>query len=281
VSEISGVVDPDRTSFISDGTSTPLSTARAHVRSHSDDDLEEEMSPRHSGDQSEEYCKEVQCIEMEESTRDINNDSEERTDAETLLGHNAEANGETGSAQHRIPSSVRSVRRRKSWSRGDTMTGTSTPPDALETDYRGRPEGHGFAFPDLEFGSGGKLLRNDSMTSRGSDSTEAHSIGTPLVGEEGGITSIRSFVEGLKEMVKTVKNTLDIYIFCYKRCNFLCGALYSGFGSGEFRENEEGHWCGCYGGRGVWDNDKLVGGIRETERTNSGAVADMSCLVGA
>ncbi|CAD5319102.1 unnamed protein product [Arabidopsis thaliana] len=207
VSEISGVVDPDRTSFISDGTSTPLSTARAHVRSHSDDDLEEEMSPMHSGDQSEEYCKEVQCIEMEESTRDINNDSEERTDAETLLGHNAEANGETGSAQHRIPSSVRSVRRRKSWSRGDTMTGTSTPPDALETDYRGRPEGHGFAFPDLEFGSGGKLLRNDSMTSRGSDSTEAHSIGTPLVGEEGGITSIRSFVEGLKEMVSDPENS--------------------------------------------------------------------------
>ncbi|CAE6000323.1 unnamed protein product [Arabidopsis arenosa] len=207
VSEISGVVDPDRTSFISDGTSTPLSTARAHVRSHSDDDLEEEMSPRHSGDQSEEYCKEVQCIEMEESTRDINNSSEERTDAETLLGHNAEANGGTGIAQHRTPSSVRSVRRRKSWSRGDTMPGTSTPPDALEADYRGRPEGHGVAFPDLEFGSGGKLLRNDSMSSRGSDSTEAHSVGTPLVGEDGGITSIRSFVEGLKEMVSDPENS--------------------------------------------------------------------------
>ncbi|CAH8262974.1 unnamed protein product [Arabidopsis lyrata] len=207
VSEISGVVDPDRTSFISDGTSTPLSTARAHVRSHSDDDLEEEMLPRHSGDQSEEYCKEVQCIEMEESTSDINNSSEERTDAETLLGHNADANGGTGIAQHRIPSSVRSVRRRKSWSRGDTMPGTSTPPDALEADYRGRPEGHGVAFPDLEFSSGGKLLRNDSMSSRGSDSTEAHSIGTPLVGEDGGITSIRSFVEGLKEMVSDPENS--------------------------------------------------------------------------
>ncbi|CAL9233336.1 unnamed protein product [Arabidopsis halleri] len=207
LSEISGVVDPDRTSFISDGTSTPLSTARAHVRSHSDDDLEEEMSPRHSGDQSEEYCKEVQCIEMEESTRDINNSSEERTDAETLQGHNAEANGGTGIAQHRIPSSVRSVRRRKSWSRGDTMPGTSTPPDALEADYRGRPEGHGVAFPDLEFSSGGKLLRNDSMSSRGSDSTEAHSVGTPLVGEDGGITSIRSFVEGLKEMVSDPENS--------------------------------------------------------------------------
>lgn len=208
MSETSGVVDPDRISFISDGTSTPLSTARAPVRSHSDEDLEEVLSPGRSGDQSEEYCKEVQCIEMEESARDINNNDEEMTDAGTLLGHSAEANGGTGLAQNRNPSSVRSVRVRKSWSRGDTMPGTSTPPDALEIDYPGRPEGHGIAFPDLEFGSGKKLSRNESMSSRGSDSTEAHSVGTPMVGEDGGITSIRSFVEGLKEMVKTVKNVL-------------------------------------------------------------------------
>ncbi|XP_010472110.1 PREDICTED: kinesin-like protein KIN-7E [Camelina sativa] len=207
VSETSGVVDPDRTSFISDGTSTPLSTARAHVRSHSDD-LEEELSSGHLGDQSEEYCKEVQCIEMDdESTSDINNNSEERTDAETILGHNTEANGGTGHAQNSTPSSVRSVRRRQSWSRGETMPGTSTPPDALEMDYPGRPEVHGIVFPDLEFGSGGKLLREDSMSSRGSDSTEAHSVGTPLVGDGGGITSIRSFVEGLKEMVSDTENS--------------------------------------------------------------------------
>ncbi|KAL1208191.1 Kinesin-like protein KIN-7E [Cardamine amara subsp. amara] len=207
VSETSGVVDPDRTSFISDGMSTPLSTARAHVRSHSDDDLEEELSPGGSGDQSEEYCKEVQCIEMEESTGDINNNSEESTDAETLLGHNAESNGGTGLVQNRNASSVRSVRMRKSWSRRDTVPGTSTPPDALEIDYLRRPEGHGIAFPDLEFGAGGTLLRNDSMSSRGSDSTEAHSVGTPMVGENGGITSIRSFVEGLKEMVTDPENS--------------------------------------------------------------------------
>ncbi|CAA7028301.1 unnamed protein product [Microthlaspi erraticum] len=207
VSETSGVVDPDRTSFISDGTSTPLSTARAPVRSHSDEDLEEESPPCRSGDQSEEYCKEVQCIEMEESASDIINNDEERTDAETHQSHSAAANGGTGLAQNRNPSSVRSVRVRKSWSRGDTMQGTSTPPDALEIDYPGRPEGHGIAFPDLEFGSDNKLLRNDSMSSRGSDSTEAHSVGTPMMGEDGGITSIRSFVEGLKEMVSDPENS--------------------------------------------------------------------------
>ncbi|XP_024014128.1 kinesin-like protein KIN-7E isoform X3 [Eutrema salsugineum] len=207
VSETSGVVDPDRTSFITDGTSTPLSTARAPDRSHSDEDLEEESSPDRTGDQSEEYCKEVQCIEMEESASDIINNDEGRTDAETHVGHSAAANGGTGLAQNRNASSVRSVRVRKSWSRGDTVPGTSTPPDALEMDYPGRPEGHGVAFPDLEFGSGRKLLRNDSMSSRGSDSTEAHSVGTPMVGDDGGITSIRSFVEGLKEMVSDPENS--------------------------------------------------------------------------
>ena len=197
MSETSGVVDPDRTSFISDGTSTPQSTARAPVRSHSDEDLEEVLSP---GDQSEEYCKEVQCIEMEESSASdvINHDEEERTEAETHVEHSAEVNPETGLAQNRNPSSVRSVRVRKSWSRGE---GTSTPPDALETDYYpGRPEVHDVALPGLEFGSGMKLMRSDSMSSRGSDSTEAHSVGTPMVGDDGGITSISSFVQGLKEM---------------------------------------------------------------------------------
>ncbi|KAF3581108.1 hypothetical protein DY000_02034022 [Brassica cretica] len=190
VSETSGVVDPDRTSFISDGTSTPQSTA---FRSHSDEVMEEVLSP---GDQSEEYCKEVQCIEMEESSASdvINHNEEERTEAETHL----EVNPETGLAQNRNPSSVRSVRVRKSWSRGE---GTSTPPDALETDYYpGRPEVHDVALPGLEFGSGMKLMRSDSMSSRGSDSTEAHSVGTPMVGDDGGITSISSFVQGLKEM---------------------------------------------------------------------------------
>lgn len=204
MSEISGVVDPDRTSFISDGTSTPQSTARASVRSHSDEDLEEVLSPGCSGD---EYCKEVQCIEMgESSASDVINHEEEMTDAETHLEHSTEVNPETGLAQNRNPSSVRSVRVRRSWSRGDTVPpGTSTPPDALETDYPGRPEVHAVDFPDLEFGSGKKLMRSDSMSSCGSDSTEAHSVGTPMVGEDEGITSIRSFVQGLKEMVRNQK----------------------------------------------------------------------------
>ncbi|CAA7020652.1 unnamed protein product [Microthlaspi erraticum] len=174
VSETSGVVDLD-------GMSTPLSTARAYVRSHSEEDDVDEELPRRSGDPSEEYCREVQCIETEEESGRVfnNNHKDERAETGNVLG------------QPNV--------RLRSWNRTETVPGTCTPPENLGTDFLGRPESHKIVFPDLEFGS--SMSRNDSMSSCGSDSTEAHSIRTPL-GEEGGITSIRTFVEGLKEMAK-------------------------------------------------------------------------------
>ncbi|XP_010531480.1 PREDICTED: kinesin-like protein KIN-7E [Tarenaya hassleriana] len=188
VSEISGVVDPDRTSFISDGTSTPLSTARAHVRSHSDADMDDEVSPRLSRESSEEYCKEVQCIEMEVPVSERDNEVENTsTDAGRGVGL-----GENG-----FVSSDGGLRLRRTWSgRQNHVTGTSTPPDGMEMNYTGRPDA---AFG---FGYGERLLRNDSMSSRASDSTDAHSIRTLGGEEEGAITSVRTFVEELKEMAK-------------------------------------------------------------------------------
>ncbi|CAL9228631.1 unnamed protein product [Arabidopsis halleri] len=190
VSETSGVVDSDRRSYISDGMSTPLSISRAYVHSHSDDDDLDEDLPRRSEDLSEEYCREVQCIETEESVTVYNNNKDKRAEPENVLGRGEVANGE--------PSVGQNVRVR-SWNRRETVSGTSTPPENLGTGFLGRPESHKIAFPDLEFGS--TISRSDSMSSCGSDSTGAQSIRTPL-GEEGGITSIRTFVEGLKEMAK-------------------------------------------------------------------------------
>ncbi|CAH2075880.1 unnamed protein product [Thlaspi arvense] len=181
--------DSDTRSFISDRLSTPpLSRARAYVRSPSDeDDLDEEL-PRRSEDPSEEYCREVQCIEIEESaTVYYNNHKDERAEPNDVLGRSADANGETSVGQN--------VRMR-SWNQRETVPGTSTPPESLGTDFLGR---HKIVFPDLEFGS--SVSRNDSMSSFGSDSTGAQGIRTPL-GEEGGITSIRTFVEGFKDMAK-------------------------------------------------------------------------------
>jgi len=190
VSETSGVVDSDRRSFISDGMSTPLSISRAYVHSHSDDDDLDEDLPRRSEDLSEEYCREVQCIETEESVTVYNNKKDKRAEPENVLGCGEDANGETSVSQN--------VRVR-SWNRRETVSGPSTPPENIGTGFLGRPESHKIAFPDLEFGS--TVSRNDSMSSCGSDSTGTQSIRTPL-GEEGGITSIRTFVEGLKEMAK-------------------------------------------------------------------------------
>lgn len=184
------MVDADIRSYISDGMSTPLSISRAYVHSHSDDDDLDEELPRRSEDPSEEYCREVQCIEIEESVTVYSNNKDKRAEPENVLGRSVDANGETSVGQN--------VRLR-SWNRRETMPGMSTPPENLGTDFLGRPESHKIAFPDLEFGS--SVSRNDSMSSCGSDSTGAHSIRTPL-GEEGGITSIRTFVEGLKEMAK-------------------------------------------------------------------------------
>lgn len=194
------MVDLDRRSFISDGMSTPLSISRAYVRSHSDD----EELPRRSEDQSEEYCREVQCIEIEESAKVYNNHKDDRAEPENVFSRNEDANV-----------------RIRSWSRRETMSGPSTPPENMGTDFLGRPESHKIVFPDLEFGS--VVSRNDSMSSFGSDSTEAQSIRTPL-GEEGGITSIRTFVEGLKEMAKrqgeVSSKATNRFFFCSLQFHF-------------------------------------------------------------
>ncbi|CAN6910330.1 unnamed protein product [Brassica oleracea] len=181
VSQTSGVIDLER-SFISDG----MSITRAYVGSHSEDDDDEEL-PTRSEDPSEEYCREVQCIEIEESAT-VNHKDEKRAEPKNILGPSEDA-------------SVGQNVRLRSWNRRETAPGTSTPPENLGT---GRPEEEShknkkIVFSGLELGS--SVSRNDSLSSCGSDSTETQSSRTPL-GEEGGITSIRTFVDGLKEMAK-------------------------------------------------------------------------------
>ncbi|KAJ0252463.1 Kinesin-like protein KIN-7F [Hirschfeldia incana] len=168
---VSGMID-----FISDGMSTPQ---RAYVGSPSDDD---EELPTRSEDPSEEYCREVQCIEIEESATVNNHKAERRAEErKNILGRSEEgANGETSVGQ--------SVNHR------ETMPGTSIPPENPGRDFRGRPE---------EESRNNKIVsRNDSLSSCGSDSTASQSIRTPFGEEGGGITSIRTFVDGLKELAK-------------------------------------------------------------------------------
>ncbi|CAN8276635.1 unnamed protein product [Cochlearia groenlandica] len=181
VSDTSGVFGLDRSSYISDGMLTPLSIPRAYVRSYSDEDNIDEELPRRSEEALEEYCREVQCIEIEESSTVYNNHKDKTSEHKNILGHSQDV-------------------RLRSWRHRETVQGTITPPpENLRTDFLGRQESRKIVFPDSDFGS--SVSRNDSMSSFGSDSTAAQGFKTPL-GEEGGIASIQTFVEGLKEMVK-------------------------------------------------------------------------------
>ncbi|KAG2239455.1 hypothetical protein Bca52824_091701 [Brassica carinata] len=164
---VSGMVDLDR---------------EAYVRH--DDDLDEKL-PTRSEDTSDEYYREVQCIEIEESAS--SNHKDERAEPTNVLGHRdqEDANGETSVSQN--------VKlRRLNHINTDTVPGRTTPPENLGADFLGRQES---VFPDLELGST-SVSGNDSMSSCGSNSTGVQSI--PL-GEEGGITSIQTFFNGLKE----------------------------------------------------------------------------------
>ncbi|KAL0660572.1 hypothetical protein Bca4012_081157 [Brassica carinata] len=143
----------------------------ASVRPHSDDDV----LPMRSEDPSDGYYREVQCIEIEESATDYdnNNHKEERAaEPKNVLSRCDNGNGETSVGQN--------VKLRR-LNHIATAPSKSTPPG---------PERHEIVLPDLE---------NDSSMSSscGSSSTGVQSI--PLR-EEGGITSIPTFFNGLQEM---------------------------------------------------------------------------------
>nr|VDC69208.1 unnamed protein product [Brassica rapa] len=140
----------------------------ASVRPHSDDDVLNEDLPMRSEDPSDGYYREVQCIEIEESAN--SNDKEERAaEPKNVLGRSDSGNGETSVGQN--------VKLRR-LNHIATVPSTSTPSG---------PERHEIVLPALE---------NDSSMS---SSCGSSSTGVPL-GEEGGITSIRTFFNGLQEM---------------------------------------------------------------------------------
>lgn len=180
------------------------------------------------GDDRDEYCKEVQCVETENLTRDDNSESHELQDGEseevtavlsTSLNEGAE-NGFTYDSleQGHVPSTIGSLLRSyqnessqvaadvsssgsnklsRSWScSADVMTGDNvgTPP-ALERNFPGRPEGYGKKIPSLHYGAnGGVLSRNNSQYSLGSVSVDD-------IKANEDITSIQTFVAGLKKQL--------------------------------------------------------------------------------
>ncbi|KAF8405327.1 hypothetical protein HHK36_010231 [Tetracentron sinense] len=78
-----------------------------------------------------------------------------------------------------------------------------TPPNGFEKDFLGRPEGFQRKLSVLNYGVNiGRLSRKDSQASIGSDSIDELKAQNIKTSANEDVTSIRSFVAGLKEMVK-------------------------------------------------------------------------------
>lgn len=207
---------------LSDATSS-LSIGKKFVRSN--------LSQNQGGtsEYPDDYCKEVQCIETEESR---NSKSPEfravrpGENEQTLALRSSRDGDVTGQGMMLTPMnrngevieagmmSSGSLKLTRSWScRANLMAGSSspekterierTPPNGFEKDFPGRPEGLQRKFPLLTYGSNAtSLSRNNSQSSIGSasvDDLRSQSIRTSADGE---ITSIQTFVTGLKEMAK-------------------------------------------------------------------------------
>ena len=115
-------------------------------------------------------------------------------------------NNSSPDAQGADLSSSRSLKLSRSWScRADVMGGTSspyadrghiesTPPNGLEKNFSGRPEGYRKKFPLLNYGANnGVLSRNNSQSSLLSASIKTSA--------DEDIASIHTFVAGLKKQL--------------------------------------------------------------------------------
>ncbi|KAM4099106.1 hypothetical protein ACJW30_07G130000 [Castanea mollissima] len=207
---------------LSDATSS-LSIRKKFVRSNLSQNQGE------TSEDPDDYCKEVQCIEMEESRNSKNPEFQAIRPGEneqTLALRSSRDGDVTGQGMMLTPvnrngevmeagmMSSGSLKLTRSWSCGaNLMAGSSspektkqierTPPNGFEKDFPGRPEGLQRKFPLLTYGSNAtSLSRNNSQSSIGSasmDELRSQSIRTSADGE---ITSIQTFVTGLKEMAK-------------------------------------------------------------------------------
>lgn len=188
-----------------------------------------------TGDDTDDLCKEVRCIEVDESSKGKNPESNANvTNQEAIstvpVRDSVTSNIQNGSTygileqqfqdvQKTIDSLVnhepdeplpeghssRSSKISRSWS--CRVGAESTPPSVFEKDFHGRPEAaFGRKLPPINYDNNvPRLSRNDSQSSIGSVSLDVRTSGD----EE--ITTIQSFVAGMKEKAdKYGKNVKDV-----------------------------------------------------------------------
>ncbi|XP_050366678.1 kinesin-like protein KIN-7E [Argentina anserina] len=230
VSESSGIADPHYSNGIRKFSNLHFEdrdsvNSYTQLQENSEDQSLEDTVEGNSQDTGD-YCKEVRCIEMEESRMDKNCESlsssivgNEGTFSLTLDGDTSVAGQEIithMSDSSRMQdvrtsdfSSSRSLKLTRSWScRESLMTGSSspdigerTPSNGFEKSFPGRPEGFGRKVSLISYDSSIMLSRNDSQSSIGSAMDELEAQSTAV----GDITSVHTFVTGLKKMARKLE----------------------------------------------------------------------------
>lgn len=216
--------------YLSDGTSTPLSIRKKFGRS--DPGKSPEENSVGTAEDPNVYCKEVQCIQMEESGRVGNSEShalsngvatDQQMVANPVNGEREESQMQNGFTYHALDERLHNVQRtidslarphpepgessQPSMEKTDQID--STPPNGMEKNFPGRPHSVRRRFPFFNYGDNNATLsRNNSQSSLDS---EAQSIRTTA---DEDITSIHAFVAGLKKMAEN-----QVQAVCFEKLN--------------------------------------------------------------
>ncbi|XP_027191545.1 kinesin-like protein KIN-7E isoform X2 [Cicer arietinum] len=189
-------------------------------------------------DDLDEYCKEVRCVELEESSRDnseyldpspsdngvlaltgsgggngssqeistnLNEDSQNQGNSTYGLRNEQSLHVMLGNM-----SNYKNIKLTRSRSCSEYhMTGSPetgemerTPANGFETGFPGRPDGLWRKFPPLNYDDSTRFSRNDSQSSIGSPSVDELRGNSMRTSADDDVTSIHTFVAGMKEMVK-------------------------------------------------------------------------------
>lgn len=143
----------------------------------------------------------------------VDEDGEERQNQDNgVLEQNAQLSNDSPLAMSATELNCRNLKLTRSWScREYYMTGSSerageierTPANGFEKCFRGRPDGLQRKFLPLTFGVSTKLSTNGSPSSIGSPSVDdLRTNSTRTFANDEDITSLQTFVDGMKEMVK-------------------------------------------------------------------------------
>ncbi|RDX90579.1 Kinesin-like protein KIN-7E, partial [Mucuna pruriens] len=208
-----------------------------HIREFNNPHYNDEDSGSNPDEDPDDYCKEVRCVDNGELSLPIS--GEESGTSQEISSHLNEDTGDSPIQEnstlleqrlHDVQSTIdslacpspdeqsttnvsnyKNLKLTRSWSCTEYhMTGSPetvgeiqrTPANGYEKGFPGRPDGLERKFPPLNYDGSTRLSRNGSQSSMGSLSVDELRTSSIRTSADEGITSIQTFVAGMKEMVK-------------------------------------------------------------------------------